>query len=70
MGVTNVKKLLNMLLTLSLLGLGAPIAHAATDGCPDTWKIDTTSRAGYDELLQAKARLKGDLVLSEIVTQY
>jgi len=65
-----VKKLLNMLLTLSLLGLGAPIAHAATDGCPDTWKIDTTSRAGYDELLQAKARLKGDLVLSEIVTQY
>lgn len=64
------KKLLNMLLTLSLLGLGAPIAHAATDGCPDTWKIDTTSRAGYDELLQAKARLGADLALSELVTQY
>jgi hypothetical protein len=70
MGATNVKKLLNIVLTLSLLSLGAPIAHAATDDCPGTWKIDTTSRAGYDELLQAKARLGADLALSEPVTQY
>lgn len=64
------KKFLNIFLTLSLFSLGAPTAHASTDGCPDTWKIDTTSRAGFDELQQAKARLGADLALSEPVTQY
>jgi hypothetical protein len=47
-----------------------PFANAATEGCPDTWKIDTTSRAGYDQLLQAKNRLGSDLALGQPVTQY
>ena len=50
--------------------MNPPTASAITDGCPDTWKIDTTSLTGYQELQQAKARLGADLALSEPVTQY
>ena len=47
-----------------------PLANALTEGCPDTWKIDTSSRAGFEELLEAKARLGADLALSNAVEQY
>ena len=64
------KKISIFLVSLLVLGLANPVAHAVTEGCPETWKIDTTSRAGYEELLQEKARLGADLALSQPVTKY
>lgn len=40
-----------------------PLAFAATDGCPDTWKIDS-SKSGSQELSDAKQRLGGDMALN------
>lgn len=58
-----------------LLAVGLTItpiftASASTDGCPDTWKIDTSSNSGYEELTKAKYRLGSDLAISEPVIQY
>ena len=64
------RKLTLFIVTFSLFIAGSPFARAVTDGCPDTWKIDTSSFAGYQELLQAKGRLGSDLALSEPVVQY
>jgi len=65
------KRYLMIFLSLILLSFGLPSnSYAATDGCPDTWKIDTTSKVGYDELLQAKTRLGADLALGTPTTQY
>lgn len=61
---------LSFAMVFSLLLSPTPFASAVTEGCPDTWKIDTTSRAGYDELVQAKNRLGSDLALGQPVTQY
>ena len=69
-GVAFMKKISIFLVSLLVLGLANPVAHAVTEGCPETWKIDTTSRAGYEELLQEKARLGADLALSQPVTKY
>ena len=62
--------LLSLFMVIGLMSSPTPLANALTEGCPDTWKIDTGSRAGYDELRQAKVRLGADLALSEPVTQY
>ena len=64
------KKLTLLILTLALMSTCAPSANAVTDGCPDTWRIDTSSLAGYQELVQAKARLGSDLALSKPAVQY
>ena len=64
------KKLALFIVTFTLMSAGTPVAKALTDGCPDTWKIDTSSIAGYQELQQAKARIGSDLALSEPVVQY
>lgn len=64
------KKVLSASLVFILLCLGTPSARAATDGCPDAWKIDTSSNAGYEELQQAKSRLGVDMVLGQPVIQY
>lgn len=57
-------------MVIGLMSFPAPLANAITEGCPDTWKIDTTSLAGYWELREAKTRLGADLALSEPVEQY
>jgi hypothetical protein len=62
--------LISLVLILGLMLSPTPFVYAVTDGCPDTWKIDTTSLAGYKELQEAKARLGADLALSEPITQY
>ena len=62
--------LLSLFMVIGLMSSPTPLANALTEGCPDTWKIDTSSRAGYDELRQARVRLGADLALSEPVTQY
>lgn len=64
------KKLLSASLIFILLCLGTPAARAVTNGCPDTWQIDTSSNAGYEELQQAKSRLGVDMVLGQPVIQY
>jgi hypothetical protein len=64
------KKLMLLVVTFTLMSTGTPAANAVTDGCPDTWKIDTSSIAGFQELQQAKARIGSDLALSEPVVQY
>ena len=48
----------------------APASNAATEGCPDTWKVDLSSISGYQELLEAKQRLGGDMVIDEGATLY
>jgi hypothetical protein len=62
--------LLSFLLALGLTLTPISVAIAATEGCPDSWKIDTSSNSGYEELQQAKTRLGVDLALSERVIQY
>lgn len=42
-----------------------PFSNAATVGCPDTWKVDLSSISGHQELLEAKQRLGGDMVIDE-----
>lgn len=64
------KRILLLIVTFTLISTGTPLAKAVTDGCPDTWKIDTSSFAGYQELQQAKGRLGSDLALSEPTVQY
>lgn len=58
------------LLAVSLTITPIFTASASTDGCPDTWKIDTSSNSGYEELTKAKYRLGSDLAISEPVIQY
>lgn len=61
---------LTLFMVLGLMSSPTPLAIALTEGCPDTWTIDTTSRAGNEELRQAKVRLGSDLAMSIPVTQY
>lgn len=67
------RDLLALLLIGTLTSILIPFPHAIannTEGCPDTWKIDTSSRIGYQELLEVKGRLGVDLAISEPVIQY
>lgn len=64
------KYLSSLCLLCGLILSPIPTANAVTEGCPDTWKIDTTSRAGFEELQQAKGRLGSDLALSQPIIQY
>ncbi len=64
------KKILNALLIIILLSISTPPSRAVTDGCPETWRIDTSSLKGYEELQQAKSRLGVDMVLGQPVIQY
>lgn len=50
-------------LLLGLLVSPIPVASAASDGCPINWSIDKTSNAGYLELVAAKEKLQGNMVL-------
>lgn len=61
---------LSLFMVLGLMSSPTPLANALTEGCPDTWKIDTSSRAGFEELQQAKGRLGADLAMSTAVEQY
>lgn len=62
--------LLSLLLVLGLTVSPIPRASATTDGCPDTWNLDTSSNSGYEELTEAKNRLRNDLAISEPIVQY
>jgi hypothetical protein len=62
--------LLSLFMVFGLMSSPTPLAKALTEGCPDTWKIDTNSREGFAELQQAKVRLGSDLALSVPITQY
>ena len=64
------RMLLGFLLTIGWTLTPISYVNAATEGCPDSWKIDTSSNPGYEELQQAKNRLGVDLALSEPVIQY
>jgi hypothetical protein len=61
---------ISLFMVFGLMSSPTPLANALTEGCPVTWKIDTSSRAGFEELQQAKSRLGADLALSEPVEQY
>ena len=39
------------------------LAIAATDGCPNTWKFDSSTNNSYSELMAAKEKLQGNMVI-------
>ena len=58
------RRLISIGLLLSLITFGLPAKpYAATDGCPDTWVIDTAFPNGFEQLLQAKEKLGVNMVL-------
>ena len=58
------KRSLSVSLVLILITFGLPTnSYAATDGCPDTWTIDTTQFPS-NELRMAKAKLGPNMILS------
>ena len=62
--------LLSLVLTLGLTVALAPVANAETEGCPDTWRVNSSRDAGYKELLAAKQQLGGDMVIDEGIWIY
>ena len=67
------KRSLSVALVLILITFGLPAnSYAATDGCPDTWTIDTTQFPS-NELRMAKAKLGPNMILSDAdlqITEY
>ena len=67
------KKLSVITLSVLLITVGLPTnSYAATDGCPDTWTIDTTQFPS-NELRMAKAKLGPNMILSDAdlqITEY
>ncbi len=62
----NLKRITLVLLMVISSGVFTPnTARAVTDGCPNTWKIDSSISVGYQELLDAKKLLGGDMVMTE-----
>lgn len=61
---------LSFLLVLGMANTPISKASASTDGCPETWNLDTSTNSGYEELIQAKNRLRSDLAISEPLIQY
>jgi hypothetical protein len=61
--------LLSLVMILGLILSPTPFALAVTDGCPNTWKIDS-SKSGSQELLDAKLRLGSDMALKVGTLQY
>jgi len=60
-----VKRSLSVSLVLILITFGLPTnSYAATDGCPDTWTIDTTQFPS-NELRMAKVKLGPNMILSD-----
>ena len=45
-------------------------ARAATDGCPSTWKVDTSSANGINELFLAKQKLQSNMAIDDGVLVY
>ena len=59
------KRSLSVSLVLILITFGLPTnSYAATDGCPDTWTIDTTQFPS-NELRMAKVKLGANMILSD-----
>jgi len=67
------KKYLVITISVLLLILGLPAkTYAATDGCPDTWTIDT-KQFPSNELRMAKVKLGPNMILSDAdveITEY
>jgi hypothetical protein len=55
-----------------IVSLAFPIspANAATEGCPDTWKIDTSKYPNNPDLLNAQNTLGKDMVLTVLETRF
>ena len=73
--------LLSLVLVLGLTVALAPVAKAETEGCPDTWRVNSIINAGskelmaahiagYQELMAAKQRLGGDMVIEQLYWSY
>jgi hypothetical protein len=67
------KRISIITLAISLISFGFPsISMAATDGCPETWTIDSTQFPS-NELRMAKAKLGPNMILSDAdlqITEY
>lgn len=67
------KRISMITLVISLISFGFPsISMAATDGCPETWTIDSTQFPS-NELRMAKAKLGPNMILSDAdvqITEY
>ena len=64
---------LSLVMVFGLMLSPTAFVYAATDGCPNTWKVDSSLSGGYKELWDAKQRLGGSMVLDEgtmIFTDY
>jgi hypothetical protein len=64
------RSLLTFVMAFSFVLSPAPFVYAATEGCPGSWTIDTSSSKGIQQLLEAKQRLGRDMVLTEGVLTY
>jgi hypothetical protein len=62
--------ILSLILALGLTVSVAPAANASTEGCPNSWVIDTSSYAGIQELELAKQKLGANMALSEPRREY
>ncbi len=57
-----------MIFALTLVAV--PLSSAASDGCPNTWSIDTSSSSGVQELLQAKQKYGSNMAMSDPKVEY
>jgi hypothetical protein len=60
----------SLFLILGLTVSVAPAAKASTEGCPNSWVIDTSSFAGIQELELVKQKLGSNMALSEPRREY
>lgn len=72
---------LSLAMVFGLMLSPTPFSNAATEGCPDTWKVNSITNAGskelmaahiagYKELMAAKQRLGGDMVIEQMSWSY
>ena len=61
--------LVSLILVISLVFPISP-ANAATEGCPDTWTIDTSKYPNNADLLNAQNNLGKDIVLTVLETRF
>jgi hypothetical protein len=54
MGDTEMKRIALFFLIIMSISTVTPLANAVTDGCPSSWKIDSSISGGWKELMKAK----------------
>ena len=60
----------SLFLIIGLTVSVSPGANASTEGCPNSWVIDTSSYSGIQELELAKQKLGANMALSEPRREY